>query len=92
MNESPRGSTTSRPRLGAAGRFIQFRSELAIVTVLAMGVGAGALARRALSLSAGPSAVIASPRDTAAPRPAHSTRPAPSSPPAPAFPQVADTQ
>jgi hypothetical protein len=59
---------TTSSCLHRAARVIQFRSELAIAVVLALGVAAGAAARRVLPLSPGPSAVIASPDDDAARR------------------------
>jgi hypothetical protein len=48
-------------RLQALARFIQYRSELAILAVLGLGIAAGAAARQVLSVSPGPSAVIAAP-------------------------------
>jgi hypothetical protein len=47
--------------LTALARFVQFRSELAIVAVLAAAVLVGALVREVLPLSPGPSAGIAAP-------------------------------
>ena len=81
-----------RPPLGAVGRFIQFRSELAILAVLAMGVATGAAARRALSVPGGPSAVIAAPPSSPASRPAAATRPSAPARADLSSPQVPDSQ
>jgi len=66
--------------LAAVARLIQFRSELAIVVVLAGGVLLGMVARQVLPVSSGPSAGIAAPpRGLGAPQgtPEHPTpRPA----------------
>jgi hypothetical protein len=75
--------TPGSSALAAVARLIQFRSELAILVVLAGGVLLGALARQVLPVSIGPSAGIAAPPhglgspqgnpDRPTPRPARKT-------------------
>jgi len=76
---SPPRPTRSKA-LSRLARFIQFRSELAILAVLALGIAAGAAARSVLTLSPGPSAVIASPGSAAAPGRADRPRSTPADP------------
>ena len=96
MSRGPADPHTARRRLHAVVRFIQFRSELAILITLAMGVGAGALARSALPVRVGPPAVFAAPTPPAdsvpATRPAIYHRAAPAARPGPASPQVVGAQ
>jgi hypothetical protein len=76
VNATPRGATTTRSRLDALARLIQFRSELAILAVLAMGIGAGAVARMVLRGGLGPPAIIAAPSSDPATRPtSHNSAP-----------------
>jgi hypothetical protein len=77
-------------RLHALARFIQFRSELAILAVLGLGIAAGAAARRVLSVSPGPSAVIAAPDPAAVPTGAKRPAARPAEGRSPTSPQVVD--
>jgi hypothetical protein len=84
----PLPTTTSYPVRVA--RFIQFRSELAILVVLALGVAAGVAVRQVLSVSPGPSAVIASPDPAPAERRQERARAHPADAAPARSPQVVD--
>ena len=73
-------------------RIIQYRSEVAILVVLGMGLAVGSAARQVLSLTAGPSAGFAAPQPEATTAPeTRPTRPAPRHSP-PASAQLVDPQ
>jgi hypothetical protein len=66
---NPDNRTHRSTALAAVARLIQFRSELAILVVLAGGVLLGIVARQVLPVSTSPSAGIAAPpRRLAAPQ------------------------